>query len=135
MNSEDAYVEVVRTALTQLSSEDQSVLACMVVLHTCDLLLNTSCYLDDIPIDLSGRKRRLYGVSRRHAANIVANALTKGQRTVDSSVQDYWYARYSSETPYELLKSVPDSFLGNVAAARVAMLSSPLLEDIVETED
>jgi hypothetical protein len=135
MTSDDAYVEIVRTALAQLPCEEQSVLACMVVLHTCDLVLSDSCCIDDIPIDSSDRKRKLWGVSRRHAAHFVARALTKDGSVTDSSTRDYWYARYSSETPYELLESVPKSFMEKVVAARTTMLSSPLLEEIVRSED
>jgi hypothetical protein len=135
MNSDDAYIEVVRTALALLPSEKQSVLACMVVLHTSDLVLSDSCSLDDVAREVSGRKRKLWGVTQRHAAHIVASALTKDGLQTDRSAQDCWFASFASETPYELLECVPASFAEKVAAARAAMLSSPLLEDIIRSED
>lgn len=131
MTRGEVYVRVAKTALSHLPPGEDSVLACMVALHTQDILLDDVCELTDVGTSSEGAPRRLHAVTRRHAAEIVAAA------TGDESNRemiDYWYGRYSSRSPYEVVEDVPQPFLGQVLQVVTAMKESPIVRDIVEAE-
>ena len=129
MTKHDTYVEVAAQAIAQLPDGEESVLACMLVLHTHDLLLADGFRPSDLAI--SAGVAKLHAVTRRHAAEIVAAAL--GQ-AADQGAMDYWYAKYSTESPYEVIDSVPQPLLDRVLACQSVMTHSPLLQDIVPSD-
>lgn len=130
MTTDDVHFEVAAHTLALLPAGDESVLACMVVLHTHDLILADGVQPSDITTPMPGRTR-LYAVTHRHAAEIVSAAL--GQATdKDSKVR--WYVRYCSETPYEFMEYVPQPFLDRVLACKSVMAQSPLVQEIIPSD-
>jgi hypothetical protein len=109
---------------------DESVLACMVVLHTHDLVLADGVLPSDLAAPMPGGAR-LYAVTRRHAAEIVSAAL---DQATDQGAIDRWYAKYSSETPYELIESVPQPLLDRVLACQSVMAQTPLVQAIIPSD-
>jgi hypothetical protein len=130
MTTDDVYFEVAVHTLTLLPAGDESVLACMVVLHTHDLVLAEGVLPSDITTPMPGRAR-LHAVTQRHAAEIVSAAL--GQAT-DKDSRVLWYVRYCSETPYEFIECVPQPFLDRVLACKSVMAQSPLVQDIIPSD-
>jgi hypothetical protein len=131
VTSQDLFVEIAKTALNGHSLAEERVLACMIVLHTCDFVLTNDCMLDDVVWPTTSKTKKLHAVTRRHAAEIIAAAT--GHES-DQGVIDKWYAAYSSRSPYEVLESVPDPLRGLVEQCRADMLQHPALIDIVEAE-
>ncbi len=129
MTRNEVYVNIARNVLTHLPPAEESVLACMITLHTHDIILADSCN----PTDMTsvGERRKLSAVTRRHAAEIVAAAT--GNAT-DQPTIDYWYARYSSRTPYEVVEDLPQALMSQVLGTVTAMKTSPLVQDIIEAE-
>jgi hypothetical protein len=128
MTRHDLLVEVTKKALAGLPVGGDSVLACMIVLHTHNLILNASCTLEDMePL----AEKRLHAITRRHAAEVVASAL--GNQDQDSGVE-YWYARYVSNTPFEVAESVPEPMLSKMRMAKDEMVKHPLVREITEEE-
>ncbi len=129
MTRHEVYVNLARNALNQLPRAEESVLSCMVALHTHTILLADSCN----PTDMTsvGERRRLDAVTRRHAAEIVAAAT--GNATEQSTI-DYWYAKYSSSTPYEVVEDIPQPLRNQVLGAVTAMKASQLVQDILEAD-
>lgn len=131
MTKQDLYVAIARAALKGHSLAEERVLACMIVLHTCDFVLATDCMLDDVLWPTTSKTKKLHAVTRRHAAEIIAAAT--GHES-DQGVIDKWYAAYSSKSPYEVLESVPEPLRSLVEECRADMLQHPALIDIVEAE-
>ena len=129
MTLNEAYANIVQTALTRLPPGDDSVLACMLALHTNDIIFADSCDITDMT--WGAAPRRVEAVTRRHAAKIVAAAT--GHKNDQTSI-DYWYAKYSSSTPYEVMEDIPEPLKHRVVEAVRAMKESPLVRDIVEAE-
>jgi hypothetical protein len=103
----------------------------MVALHTQDIVLDDRCELTDLKASSDGAPRKLHAVTRRHAAEIVAAAT--GNES-NREMIDYWYGRYSSRSPYEVIEDVPQPLLGHVLQVVTAMKESPIVRDIVEAE-
>ena len=127
MSIHDVYVKLAAHSLPQLPAGDESVLACMVVLHTHDFVLSNDLRLSDSP-EPGGK---LVAVTRRHAAEIVSEALG---RAGDQGVMDYWYAKYAVETPYEAIESVPQPFIERVLACRSVMSQAPLVRAVIPSD-
>ncbi len=128
MTRHDLLVEVAKNALARLPVGDKSVLACMIVLHTHNLMLNACCALDDMD---PHAERKLHAITRRHAAEVVASALGNPDQP---SVMDYWYAKYVSDTPYEVVERIPEPIVRTLTMAKAEMLKHPLVHEIIEEE-
>jgi hypothetical protein len=131
MTRGEVYVTVAKTALSHLPPGEDSVLACMVALHTHDIVLEDLCELTDMRTSSEGAPRKLHAVTRRHAAEIVAAAT--GNES-NREMIDYWYGRYSSRSPCEVIQDVPQPLLGQVLEVVAAMKASPIVRDFVEAE-
>jgi hypothetical protein len=103
----------------------------MVAPHTQDIVLDDLCELTDLRTSTEGASRKLHAVSRRHAAEVVAAAT--GTESNQEMI-DYWYSRYSSRSPYEVLEDVLQALSGQVLEVVRAMKESPIVRDIVEAE-
>jgi hypothetical protein len=127
----EVYEQVARMALSHLPPGEDSVLACMVALHTNDLVLDDRCALTDMETSTVGAPLKLPAVTRRHAAEIVAAATGNA---LNRDIIDYWYYKYSARTPYEVIEEVPQPLLSQVLRVLAAMKESSIVRDVVEAE-
>jgi hypothetical protein len=131
MYSQELYVAIAKAALGQCLPSEDTLLACMIVLHTCDFVLKDDCNLDDVVWSSGIKSKRLHAVTRRHAAEIIA-AVTGHES--DQCVIDKWYANYSSNTPYEVLESVPEPLKSMVSQCILHIQQHPLVVDVVDAD-
>jgi YD repeat-containing protein len=106
------------------SVSDQDVLAWMVLLHThtialVDPIINDSNGLTDLP-----------AVTKRTAAELAAS-LWSGQMGTDKSKYEYWYAKYESETPFELVEQIRPEYVLRVTHMKRRLLSDSRVRGVL----
>jgi hypothetical protein len=131
MTTQDVFVAIAKAALGQDAPTEEVVLASMIVLHTCDFVLNDDCILDDVVWPAAKQGKILESVTQRHAAEVIASAT--GHES-DQAVINKWYATYVSRTPYELLEIVPEPLMSRVRQCISRVLKHPLIADVVESK-
>ncbi|GIW80063.1 MAG: hypothetical protein KatS3mg105_1870 [Gemmatales bacterium] len=129
MNSQQFFVALVKHVVDKLGDEEDNILACMIVLHTQDILVNDNCRLVDVSWPV-GAPHRLHAITGRHAAEVVATALGhESQQAIDE-----WYSMYCTQTPYEVLKSVPKPMMEKVENVIRCISEHPLVESVVDAD-
>ncbi len=105
----------------------EDVLLRAVVLHTHAIVPSRDLVLDDVKQDGDDRIV-LSPLTRSHLAALLANLWSASEQRGHS---DYWSAHYARWTPYESFEDVPESQRTSADAAKRAIASHPLVEELI----
>jgi hypothetical protein len=121
----DLYRDFTKKILSSgQSASDEDVLAWMVLLHT-----HTIALFDPIISEHNGITN-LPPVTKRTAADVVAS-LWSDQMDTDRSNYQYWYGRYETETPFELIEQVTPDYVTKVTRMKRQLMSDPRVRSVV----
>ena len=129
MKSQELLTNLVSQSLQMVGSDEHWLLATMIVLHTQDLLLDESVFLDDV--NWGDSEHRLNAITRRHATEVIADAIGKNG---DVAFMDTLHARYLTKSPFELMESVSDEFKPAVERIRSEFESDVRVKQLAEPE-
>lgn len=125
MKKLDVYSQILKdTVLAEMEMID--VLLRGVVLHTHSISLKPDVLLDDY----RGENDRvtLSPLTRHHVASMLAGlwppATQRGR-------EEYWFAGYLAETPYELFEDIPEDLHDRAVAARGSIEAHPIVEALI----
>lgn len=116
LTRESVHCDLLKDYLTgQLTEADA--LLWMVLLHTHQIRLHP-----DVVAGGNGALLNFPPVTQRHAADIIARLWGElKQDPGERSRYPYWYVRYNTETPYEILGEVPDTLIPRLAELRAVL--------------
>jgi hypothetical protein len=109
------------------SLRDEDALAVMILFHTHRIHLKTAI-LEDRPGILE-----VAAITQRHAAQSVASAWCDRSDDRRRSYE-YWYFRYNSETPYEVMSDIPSNWQSQIEELKTQLTGHPAVKK-VEPED
>lgn len=130
MTSQKFWTFVVKHVIDRLGSYEDNVLACMIVLHTQDILVRDECEFEDVVWPV-GTTHRLHAITRRHASEIVA--ASTGHESEQDAI-DKWYALYCTHTPFEVIDSAPQPMKDRVYDVIECVRNLPLVVSVVDAQ-
>ena len=130
MNSQDLFISVVKHVINELGSDENDILACMIMLHTQDIFVTLECEMNDVVWPV-GEPHKLCAITHCHASEVVAAAL--GHES-EQGIIDLWYSTYCTRTPFELLEDVPEPWMGRVLNAMTCVKGHPLVETVADAD-
>jgi hypothetical protein len=125
LTKQTLHKRLVKDCLGGQISEGDSLLW-MVLLHTHEIRLHPGIIEDG-----NGAVTAFCPITQRHAASVVAKLWgelmhERGKR----SDYFYWYFRFNTETPYEVVSDVPDTLLPRLAELRQALARDPRVASV-----
>lgn len=129
MNSQDFFIAIVRHVLAHIGSGEDAILACMIMLHTQDILPSETLRLDDVTWPATA-PHQLSAITQRHASELVAAVIGQGAERVAHE----WYYTYCEKAPYQTLEEVSQPMLTKVQDVIECVLQHPLVESVVDAE-
>ena len=125
MKKLDVYSRILKdTVIAEMEMVD--VLLRGVVLHTHSISLKPDVLLDDY----RGKNDRviLAPLTRHHVASMLAGLWPPDSQR---GKEEYWFASYLADTPYELFEDIPEELHDRAVAARTAIEAHPLVDGLI----
>ncbi len=125
MRKLDVYATILRDTVPA-DMDRIDVLLHGVVLHTHSISLKPEIALDDY----KGRNGRvvLSPLTRHHVASMLANLWPADTQR---GKEEYWFASYLADTPYELFEDVPEDLRDRAVTARNSIAAHALVEGLI----